>query len=337
MATRSCGSSCRPFRLRRKQEKRVTIRSGRPLRPPPDRTPAFRFPAPGSPLRSGWPRGHFTEQDPLRAHAVLLRLKTRSNLGTVKRRHESGPFHAALSISVIFVACGSRTGLDGYGGPEAVGGGSSSGPPSCEPGGPGMTNCGASGETCCASLEVQGGTYFRTYNYGSSPTAEADPATLSTFRLDKYLVTVGRFRRFVNAWNGGSGWTPVARAGKHVHLNGGAGLANSGAPGTYETGWVAPDDVNVAPTDVNLTATCEPYATWTPTAAGKENLPIICVDWFEAYAFCIWDGGFLPSEAEWEYAAAGGRQQRLYPWGAASPGTDNQHAIYGCFYPHISP
>jgi formylglycine-generating enzyme required for sulfatase activity len=57
-----------------------------------------------------------------------------------------------------------------------------------------------------------------------------------------------------------------------------------------------------------------------------------CVNWYEAYAFCIWDGGFLPSEAEWEYAAAGGSQQREYPWGTAAPGTGNQYAIYGCYY-----
>jgi formylglycine-generating enzyme required for sulfatase activity len=50
------------------------------------------------------------------------------------------------------------------------------------------------------------------------------------------------------------------------------------------------------------------------------------VNWYEAYAFCIWDGGFLPSEAEWEYAAAGGSQQRQYPWGSHAPGTDNQYA-----------
>ena len=29
------------------------------------------------------------------------------------------------------------------------------------------------------------------------PTGEADPASVSGFRLDKYLVTVGRFRQYV--------------------------------------------------------------------------------------------------------------------------------------------
>jgi len=56
------------------------------------------------------------------------------------------------------------------------------------------------------------------------------------------------------------------------------------------------------------------------------------VNWWESYAFCIWDGGFLPSEAEWEYAAAGGTQQREYPWGSMAPGTANQYAIYGCYF-----
>jgi len=61
--------------------------------------------------------------------------------------------------------------------------------------------CGAAGESCCTSPEVTGGTFYRTYtNDGSGPTAEADPATVSSFRLDKYDVTVGRFRQFVSAW-----------------------------------------------------------------------------------------------------------------------------------------
>ena len=38
----------------------------------------------------------------------------------------------------------------------------------------------------------------------------------------------------------------------------------------------------------------------------------------------------MPSEAEWEYAAAGGSQQREYPWGSTDPGTGNLYAIYGC-------
>jgi formylglycine-generating enzyme required for sulfatase activity len=209
--------------------------------------------------------------------------------------------------------------------------------PNCLPGGPGLSDCGDTHESCCSSLAVTGGTYYRTYTSDADggATGKADPATVSSFRLDKYDVTVGRFREFVGAWTGG--WMPAAGSGKHTHLNGGRGLANNGSGGGYEPGWVSLDDNNITPTDTNL-ATCRPFSTWTNAASTQETLPIDCINWWEAYAFCIWDGGFLPSEAEWEYAAAGGSQQREFPWGSTDPGTGNQYAIYGdgdgnCYYP----
>jgi formylglycine-generating enzyme required for sulfatase activity len=195
-----------------------------------------------------------------------------------------------------------------------------------------MTDCGASKDDCCTSLEVTGGKYYRLPNPISGQGSDQAPATVSSFRLDKYDVTVGRFRQFVAAWNGGAGWTPPAGSGKHTYLNGGLGLVDVGAGGGYETGWVGSDKVSIAPTSTNL-ACDSPSGTWTDSPGTQENLPINCVTWYEAYAFCIWDGGFLPSEAEWAYAAAGGSEQREYPWGSTDPGMGSQYAIHDCEYP----
>jgi formylglycine-generating enzyme required for sulfatase activity len=216
-------------------------------------------------------------------------------------------------------------------------------PPSCAPGGPGMTDCGATAENCCASPLVTGGAFARTYGADGG----TDPATVSSFRLDKYEITVGRFRQYVSYLvNGGS--PPADGSGKHTHLNGGAGLVQAGQSSldggpAYEYGWLSswwnqfiPTGASAAST-WNDNLTCYPqsttFATWTPTVGSNEDLPLNCLTFAEAYAFCIWDGGFLPSIAEWRYATVGGAEQRQYPWGSQDPGTGSNYAIYGCLFP----
>ena len=181
-------------------------------------------------------------------------------------------------------------------------------PPSCV--GLADTCGGASGSAdCCSQALVPGGTYR---------------GTVSDFRLDLYEVTVGRFRKFVGAFS--QSMIP-AGAGRNPN--------NAADPG-WSAAWNAnlPASAAALASAVKCSAT---YQTWTDAPGANELRPINCLDWYEAEAFCIWDGGRLPTRAEYQYAAAGGSEARSYPWGNNTPPFDASLAIFNCYYNGTGP
>ncbi len=185
---------------------------------------------------------------------------------------------------------------------------------------------GAPRSTKPADIEIRGGTFL----LGATPDEPfafdnekwAHPVEVRPFAIARTAVTQAEFAGFVDErgyerrefWSdAGWSWRQAAATEHPLYWR-------AIDPGPWERG---------------------NYDEWVPL---EPDRPVVHVNWYEAEAYCNWAGRRLPTEVEWEFAAAGeedaGTQRRpdagtkrRFPWGDEPPGPEQANldgAALGC-------
>lgn len=170
-------------------------------------------------------------------------------------------------------------------------------------------------EQCAEFLTCCDPAYVPSQEFTLGKGDHAVDASVTLFYPDVLEVTVGRFARFLEEFDSwAANGHPEIAEGEHLYIQ--------------NTGWQPQWPVPASRRAIEQSVTTCPLPTYAMRETNPE-LPMTCVSWYEAFAFCIWDGKRLLTEAEWELVAKGGQEQRLYPWGNAPEPTPD-YASFEC-------